>query len=149
MMPTLRPKLVLGPTLQTHFFFLRRCILKCVERDWKARFGSQRIRVRLSRAKRMAIAGGYWAALMVASFAMWGGGWVIGEGSVLIVALTLPSSFFLLEAFNSFPLSGPTSDLVHSTGGMFVLFPLVCGGLNALLLYGLFSLIRGRQNSTH
>ena len=66
------------------------------------------------------------------------------EGVPSLVA-TFPWSLILLAIL---PLdSSPLTHLLETDLGNFLMFPVLCGGLNALLIYALFRAIEGRRES--
>ncbi len=73
---------------------------------------------------------------------------MIGEGAIPLVALTAPSSI-LAFAITSSVSSGPFNAYLQpfiSTLGTFVILVVVCGGLNAVLVFIAGSAIeRGRR----
>ena len=94
------------------------------------------------------VAGGYWLLVVAAFLALQGVGFdMIGWGAIPVAALTLPWSILILMARPSLPPdpSRPYHDPLISSLGTFVLFPLICGALNALLLYWLVSVVQRRR----
>ncbi len=73
---------------------------------------------------------------------------MIGHGAIFIAALTMPSSVLMLLAHPSLPPdpARPYHDLLASSIATFVLFPLICGGVNALAIYWLASMIQRRRH---
>jgi hypothetical protein len=73
---------------------------------------------------------------------------MIGTGAIPIAVLTAPSSVLMMMAHPSLHLdpTRPYYDPLVSSLGTFVLLPLVCGGLNATILYWLVSVIQRRRH---
>jgi hypothetical protein len=97
---------------------------------------------------RAILAGGYWLFTILIFFWVKYAGWdVTTDGALPIAGVTLPWSL-LVMAMTSSAISTPARDLVQtliSPTGTFVLFPVICGGLNAATLYGLMTLIRQKR----
>ena len=80
-----------------------------------------------------------------------GGGDVTGEGVGLVIMPTLPSSLLMLPLISVVgPLfltasNPPYRDPLDSSLGMFVLFPLISGGINSLIIYWFVSAIQRRR----
>jgi len=121
-----------------------------VEKNWEARFANRPPSRKFNRTAAF-VAGGYWWLAIGAFLAMQNSGDVIGLGGVLVWAVTLPSSLLIFAAG---PLLRPDQNLAYNSPvlhplGIFVLFPLICGGLNSLLIYWLVGAIqrwRGRKS---
>ena len=122
-----------------------------MEKDWEARFADQHAgRPTISksiRTKPAKIAAAYWLAVLLTFFAMQRAGFdMIGDGAILIAAMTAPWSLLAIGLTTS--LSSPASrSLLHpfiSTIGTFVVFPVICGGLNFILIFTVGSAIQRR-----
>jgi hypothetical protein len=119
----------------------------CLEKDWEARFENRPPAKKLNRTAAL-VAGGYWLLVVAAFLALQGVGFdMIGSGAIPVAALTLPWSILIIMAHPSLPPdpSRPYHDPLVSSLGTFVLFPLICGALNALLLYWVVSVVQRRR----
>jgi hypothetical protein len=108
-----------------------------MEKNWETRFTNRPIGTTLK--TRLAIAGGYWILIAVASLILKLAG--IDSLAFGLAALSLPSSvlFILRTLSDSGYRKGPE---------MWVDFPLICGGLNALMIFAILSALqrwRGRS----
>jgi hypothetical protein len=95
------------------------------------------------------IAAAYWIAVLLVFFAMQRAGFdMIGDGAIPIAVLTAPWSLLAIAATSS--LSSALSQALLrpfvSTVGTLLVFPVVCGGLNAILIFVLGSAIQRRRN---
>jgi hypothetical protein len=114
------------------------------DKDWEARFESRRVSRGVSRTA-LAIAAAYWLLTLVVFFAMQVDGFdMLGEGALLIAGVTVPWSLLVI-AMTSSASSAPSGTLLRpfiSPIGTFVLFPVVCGGLNAIAIFWLMSAVK-------
>jgi hypothetical protein len=65
------------------------------------------------------------------------------SGAVLIVVTTLPWSFIVLASLSvmeSIPVLRPVVGALATGFGNFLVFPLLCGGINALILYSVLGI---------
>lgn len=123
-----------------------------MEKDWEARFTDQHAgRPTISksiRTKPAKIAVAYWIAMLLTFFAMQRAGFdMIGNGAISIAAMTAPWSLLAIALTTSLS-SAASQSLLHpfiSTIGTFVVFPVVCGGLNVILIFILGSAIQRRR----
>lgn len=70
------------------------------------------------------------------------------EGGIPSVIVTLPWSVLVLGTdalLDSTGLFRPLLGWLATTAGNFLMFPVICGGLNAALIYGVGSLTRRRR----
>jgi hypothetical protein len=104
-----------------------------MEKDWKARFADHPAQKPKLTAG-IAIAGCYWALIIVVCSIFFSGSDIRGIGAVPVAALTLPSSLFLY--FLTQPM------LRDTARANFVLFPLLCGGLNAFFIFAVVYVIQ-------
>ena len=73
------------------------------------------------------------------------------EGGIPSVIITLPWSLLMLgigASLDSIPLFRPLFDSLATNAGNFLMFPFICGGLNAAIIYGAFSLRRRKSSSS-
>ena len=95
------------------------------------------------------IAAAHWIAVLLAFFAMQRAGFdMIGSGAIPIAALTAPWSLLAIAVTSSLS-SAPSQTLLHpfiSTVGTFVIFPVICGGLNTILIFVVGLAIQRRRN---
>lgn len=97
-----------------------------MEKDWGARFADHPAQ-KTKLIPGIAIAGCYWALIIVVCSLFFAGSDIKGIGAIPVAALTLPSSLFLFFF---------TQPMVRDTAlGNFVVFPLLCGGLNAFFIF--------------
>jgi len=93
--------------------------------------------LRVMPAKPAKIAAGYWIIVWLAFFAMQRAGFDMnGSGAIPVAALTAPWSVLVI-ALGSSPWSAQHQSAFHaieSPLGTFVIFAILCGGLNAALL---------------
>jgi hypothetical protein len=118
-----------------------------LEKDWAARFESRPAGKGLDRVGAL-VAGGYWVLTIVAFLMLQLAGFdMLGTGAIPMAVLTAPSSVLMMMAHPSLHLdpTRPYYDPLVSSLGTFVLLPLVCGGLNASILYWLVSVIQRRR----
>jgi hypothetical protein len=121
-----------------------------LEKDWEARFENRQARGTLNRTA-AAVACGYLALTIAVFITLQLTGWdMIGPGAIPVAVLTAPWSILVIMAHPSFhPDPGrPTYDPLVSSLGTFMLFPIVCGGLNAIILYWLISVVQRRRQLT-
>jgi hypothetical protein len=119
-----------------------------LEKDWEARFENRPVRGKFNRIAAL-VAGSYWVLMIMAFLLLQLAGLdMIGHGAILIAMLTLPSSVLMLLAHPSLPPdpSRPYHDPLASSFATFVLFPLICGGVNAFAIYWLVSTIQRRRH---
>jgi hypothetical protein len=90
----------------------------------------------------------YWIIVLSAFGVLQGAGFdLAGEGATPIVLLTVPWSLLLINGSLS-SSAGFSPQVIHkleSVLGIFVLFPILCGGLNAAVLFGLVSMVQKRR----
>ena len=93
------------------------------------------------------IALGYWTAVVLVFFMMLGAGFdMIGDGAIPVAAMTAPWSLLVIGMVTSpVPPHPAVLQSCISTVGTFVIFPVICGGVNACLLFGLFSVVESRR----
>jgi hypothetical protein len=87
---------------------------------------------------RKVIAGLYW--VIAASVYIVGLKDPNNEGGIPSVVMTLPWSILVLGLFaslDSIPLFRPLLDSLASDFGNFLMFPFLCGGLNAAIIFGI------------
>jgi hypothetical protein len=122
-----------------------------LEKNWEARFADHHAG-RTTRAKIAKIAAGYWIVVLLVFFAMQLAGFEMsGHDSLLtaflLAALTAPAGLLVFAlamsgAFESLlrPLAllGPLSPTIQ----VFLVLPVVCGGLNAIFIFVLLSAIQ-------
>ena len=86
--------------------------------------------------------------MLLTFFAMQRAGFdMIGNGAISIAAMTAPWSLLAIALTTSLS-SAASQSLLHpfiSTIGTFVVFPVVCGGLNVILIFILGSAIQRRR----
>jgi hypothetical protein len=117
-------------------------------KDWAARFEKRAgafssIRQALTK-EAAAVAGAYWGLVLAASVVLrLSGADMIGTGALPIAALTVPWSLLAI-AVGSSATPDQLSPLV-SPLGTFIVFPVLCGGLNAVLIVVAWSAIRRRR----
>jgi hypothetical protein len=124
-----------------------------LEKDWEARFGERHTTrptlLQLIRTKPAKIAAGYWAAVLVVFLSMQAAGFdMIGNGAIPVAAVTAPWSLLVIAATSS-TSSTPSQALLRpfiSTVGTFLIFPALCGGLNAVLIFTLGTAIQRRRH---
>jgi hypothetical protein len=120
-----------------------------MEKDWDARFGNRPPAAKPKLPARVAIACGYWALTMVAFLVPQFSGFdMIGAGSIPVAILTLPSSLLMFAAQPTLRLDAarPYHDSLVTSLGIFVLLPLISGGLNTFLIFAALSAIKRRQH---
>jgi hypothetical protein len=118
-----------------------------LEKDWEARFGDRRAnRPRLSkliRTRPAKIAAGYWLVVSLLFFVMEFADFDMGAG-VPVAVLTVPWSLLA----TAFGMSHPSATQPFvSPAGNFAIFVVLCGGLNAILIFVLFSALQRRRKS--
>jgi hypothetical protein len=120
-----------------------------VEKDWEARFADKQpgwtTLSGLIRTVPAKLAVVYWIIVILAFFAVqWAGFDMISIGAIPMAALTAPSSLLAMAITTSLPeaILRPLT----STVGTFFVFPVVCGGLNAILIFLLGLAIQHRCN---
>ena len=125
-----------------------------MEKDWEARF-AERHNARLTllqliRTKSAKIAAAYWIVVLLVFFGLQAAGFdMIASGAIPLAALTIPWSLLVIAATSSIS-SGPSQTLLQpfiSTVGTFLIFPIVCGGLNAVLIFILLSALERRRRA--
>jgi len=124
-----------------------------VEKDWEARFAdpdSGRPTLRqLIRTKPAKIAAAYWGGVLLVFLGLQVAGFdMVGNGAIPVAALTAPWSLLAIAATSSL-VSAPSQALLRpliSPVGTFLIFPVLCGGLNAALVFVLVSAIRRRRS---
>jgi hypothetical protein len=111
-----------------------------VAKDREARLAQEPDPQKFIRRTPAMIAVGYWLFTMLVFFGLQNAGMdMIGTGGIPMAVLTLPWSLLVI-AMTSSASSAPALSLLHSPTSpvrTFVLFPVICGGLNALAIYGL------------
>jgi hypothetical protein len=118
-----------------------------LEKDWEARFENRRARGTLNRTAATA-ACGYLALTIAVFIALQVTGWdMIGPGAIPVAVLTAPWSALVIMAHPSFhpDPARPMYDPLVSSLGTFVLFPITCGGLNAITLYWVIRVVQRRR----
>jgi hypothetical protein len=118
-----------------------------LEKDWEARFANRRSTIKLKHPAAL-VALSYWLLTILIFFVLQHAGWdMIGEGAIPIAALTLPWSMLVILAHPSLPPdpSRPYHDPLVSSLGTFILFPLICGGVNTLALYWIVGAVQRRR----
>lgn len=124
-----------------------------MEKDWGARFadpdtGRSALR-QLIRTKPAKIAAAYWAGVLLVFVGMQAAGFdMIGNGAILVAVLTAPWSLLAITATSSLS-SAPSQELLRpliSPVGTFLIFPVLCGGLNSVLVFMLVSAIQRRRH---
>jgi hypothetical protein len=121
-----------------------------LEKDWEARFENRQARGTLNRTA-ATVACAYLALTIAVFIALQVTGWdMIGSGAIPVAVLTAPWSILVIMAHPSFhpDPATPTYDPLVSSLGTFVLFPIACGGLNAIILYWLISVVQRRRQLT-
>jgi hypothetical protein len=119
-----------------------------MEKDWEARFSDRHPATKPKLTASVAIAGSYWALTIVAFLVPQFSGFdMIGAGSIPVAILTLPSSLLMFAAHPTLGLDAarPYHDPLVSSLGMFVLLPLISGGLNTFLIFAVLSAIQRRR----
>ncbi|GEM_PF-5031435 len=96
-----------------------------------------------------AIAGIYWVlVLAVFFFSQRLGLNMTGHGSVPVILLTMPWSLFALltwQLVELLPYGAEMLRPLNTALGMCVMFPVMCGGLNAILILATASAVQRRQ----
>jgi hypothetical protein len=119
-----------------------------MEKDWEARFDPRLGRpsfLKLVPRRPVTVAGAYWIAVVVVFLVLKQIGYdMIGIGAGAIAALTAPWSLLAIAVTTSLSTSGHHVLLrpLISTAGTFLLFPVICGGLNAGTVFLLGSVIQ-------
>jgi hypothetical protein len=116
-----------------------------MEKDWEARFADRPPAAKPKLTASLVVAGSYWALTIMAFLVPQFSGFdMIGAGSIPVAILTLPSSLLMFAAQPMFRLDAarPYHDPLVSSLGMFVLLPLISGGLNAFLIFATLSAIQ-------
>jgi predicted PurR-regulated permease PerM len=121
-----------------------------LEKDWEARFTDRPARKRFSRAG-LLLGGGYWALTIMVFLILQSteSNTIIPEALRIAAALTLPWSVLMLTVAGPILLPHPARpyyDPLASSLGTFILLPLICGGLNAIVIYWLVSIIQRRRH---
>jgi hypothetical protein len=124
-----------------------------LEKDWEARFAERHparpTLFQVIRTKPAKIAAAYWIAVLLVFLGMQAAGFdMIASGAIPIAALTAPWSLLVIAATGSVS-SAPSEALLRpfiSTAGTFFIFPVLCGCLNAVLIFAVGSAIQRRRN---
>jgi hypothetical protein len=118
-----------------------------VEKDWEARFANRPAHRKFNKTGVWAAAGYWWVTIGAFLVIQNSGLDVVGFGGILVWAVTLPSSVLIFAAgpvLRPDPNPPYDSPVLHPLG-IFVLFPLICGGLNSVLIYWLVGAIQRRR----
>ena len=124
-----------------------------MEKDWEARFAERHTArptlLQLIRTKPAKIAAAYWIVVLLVFFCLQAAGFdMIASGAIPLAALTIPWSLLVMAATSSMS-SVPSQTLLQpfiSTVGTFLIFPIVCGSLNAVLIFVLLSALERRRH---
>lgn len=124
-----------------------------MEKDWDARFAN-RPKSRVTASEFLArmptkVAAVYWMIVLILFFVLQSSGAdMIGTGAVLVGLLTVPSSALVIAVTSSsaFDASQATLQPFISSFGTFLILPVLCGGLNAALIFMLVAWIQRRRH---
>jgi hypothetical protein len=95
------------------------------------------------------IAAGYWSLVLFAFFGMQAGGFdMIASGAIPVAVLTAPWSLVAIAVVTSCLASDSartTCQPLISAPGTFLVLPVLCGGLNAILVFVTMSAIQRKR----
>lgn len=125
-----------------------------MKKDWEARFKDshpdQPTLLQMIRTRPAKIAIAYWIVVLLSFFGMQAAGFdMIASGAIPVAALTVPWSLLMIAATSSISSASSQALLepfISSTIGTFLILAVVCGALNAVLIFMLLSAIERRRH---